>query len=84
MKKEFIIIMIFVYFLIGSSQVSFAGDLQEGVNRIKAGEYNAGYKLIFPLAEQGNSFFVFWGTEGVSPPYAVKIHLDLLKNLGIC
>jgi uncharacterized protein len=42
-------------FLFGGSSVLFADDLQDGLDAASKGDYKAAYKLLLPLAEQGDA-----------------------------
>ena len=57
MKKPFTILLAFIFlFLVSSSLIAFADDLQDGLYSHAAGDYDTAHKLLLPFAEQGNAF----------------------------
>ena len=55
MKKQHYILILISLFSIIYSRVAFADDLQDGLYSLKAKDYESAYKLLYPLAKQGNS-----------------------------
>ena len=56
MKKTLIFLLVFTFiFLAGNFRLALADELQDGLFRYKAGEYNTAYKLLSPLAVNGNA-----------------------------
>ena len=50
----FLLALTFLFLFSGSSVV-FGGDLQDGIDAYERKDYKEPYKLILPLAEQGNA-----------------------------
>ena len=55
MKKQFYILLFISLFSIFYSRVAFSDDLQDGAYSLKAKDYDSAYKLLYPLAKQGNA-----------------------------
>ena len=55
MKKLFKFLLAFIFLgLIGISQIVFADEVKEGLLSYQAGEYDTAYRLLSPLAIEGN------------------------------
>ena len=55
MKKKYCILILISLFSIIFFRVAFADDFQDGLYSLQAKDYGSAYKLLYPLAKQGNA-----------------------------